>query len=174
MGDKKIFIYYLHQGDNIPFYIGKTTNEKERRSAHKRKYGANTQLEILQEVDKDSWKKWETYFIQQYKEKGYMLKNKNQGGGGCDKHSLETRKLISKKTTGLKRSKETRERMSKAQKGKPRNLPSNHGELISKAKKGIPNPKLREARLGKPHPKKVGKCFAFQRKMCILKHTHQL
>ena len=32
-------IYYLHQGDNIPFYVGKTNlTLKERLNSHKKKF----------------------------------------------------------------------------------------------------------------------------------------
>ena len=41
-------IYYLHNGDNIPFYIGKTKNKNLHRNyQHKYTYGNNTILEIL-------------------------------------------------------------------------------------------------------------------------------
>ena len=32
-------IYYLHFGDNIPFYVGKTRNEYHRLVSHKKTFG---------------------------------------------------------------------------------------------------------------------------------------
>jgi len=79
---RNVKIYYLHRGDNIPFYIGKTNNLEDRLKSHKKKYGG-IEIKVIREV-KD-WKKWERYYIKKYKVLGYHLENKNSGGGGPSK-----------------------------------------------------------------------------------------
>jgi hypothetical protein len=158
---ENIFIYYLHHGDNQPFYIGKTKSLKTRLSSHKRKFGKNIQICELTIVKQNEWKFWETYYINLYKEKGYNLKNNNTGGGGCNKQSEYSKQLIRKKLTGRYYPKEWSIKQSMSTKGKSKNHPLDRGENISKAKKGIPNPKLKEARTGKPHPKKGWKIKQF-------------
>jgi len=75
-------IYYLHKGNNIPFYIGKTISERNRKYNHKNKFGKNTILEIIDEVPTEEWKYWEEFYILLFKSWGFNLKNKNNGGGG--------------------------------------------------------------------------------------------
>jgi hypothetical protein len=93
-------IYYCHKGDFIPFYVGKTINEKEREKWHKREYGEDTQMEIISEVI--NWKKWEVFYIKEFKKLGFKLKNIHKGGGGSGPMSKETRALISKNKTGIR------------------------------------------------------------------------
>lgn len=161
-GKQKINIYYLHKNNNIPFYIGKTKNNlKIRIKSHKRKFGADIQIKLIEQVDSEDWKFWESYWIEQFQQWGFILENKNQGGGGCISHSSKSKSIISDKLKQREYKQEWKENLSKSIKGKKRNMPDNYGEIISKAKKGIPNPKLREARLGKPHPKKSWKILCF-------------
>lgn len=75
-------INYLHRGDNIPFYIGKTISEKDRKSHHRNKLGKNVILEIIDEVPTDEWKYWEEFYILLFKQWGFKLENKNNGGCG--------------------------------------------------------------------------------------------
>ena len=75
-------IYYLHKGDNIPFYIGKMISEKNRKSEHKNNLGKHIKLEIIDEVPTNEWKYWEAFYIFLFKSWGYILTNKNNGGGG--------------------------------------------------------------------------------------------
>lgn len=75
-------IYYLHKGDNVPFYIGKTTSEKDRKSQHRNTFGKDTILEIIDEVPTQEWKFWEEFYISLFKQWDFKLTNKNNGGGG--------------------------------------------------------------------------------------------
>jgi hypothetical protein len=75
-------IYYLHKGDNIPFYIGKTINPKDRKYQHKNTFGKDTILEEIDEVPTDNWLFWETFYISLFKSWGFNLQNQNNGGGG--------------------------------------------------------------------------------------------
>jgi len=92
----EISIYYLHKGDNIPFYVGKTKNLKNRISGHKIKYGLDTFIEELEVVIKEDTKFAENYWIDQLKSWGFNLTNQNKGGGGLESHTLKTKLKISK------------------------------------------------------------------------------
>lgn len=56
---EQTIIYYLHKGDDIPFYVGKTINLKSRLKGHKRKFGKDIQLEEMDFVETSDWKFWE-------------------------------------------------------------------------------------------------------------------
>ena len=93
---KNIFIYYLHLGDHVPFYIGKTkTSLSKRIYNHRRTFGNDIHIELLDIIKQNEWKFWETYWIEQIKCWGFTLKNKNNGGGGVPYHTKETRNKIS-------------------------------------------------------------------------------
>jgi hypothetical protein len=97
MDTKFTYIYFLHNGNNIPFYIGKSINKNLHRSyQHKKTYGKNTILEIVDIVETKNWKFWESYWIEQFKQWGFDLKNKNNGGGGPLKYSEHSKQLKSK------------------------------------------------------------------------------
>jgi len=90
------YIYLLHRGDNIPFYIGKSINSNLHRSyQHKKTYGKETVIEIIDVVNSKDWKFWESYWIEQFKCWGFKLENKNNGGGGPIKYSEYSRQLKS-------------------------------------------------------------------------------
>lgn len=117
-------IYFLHKGDNIPFYVGETSQPLTYRlSHHKRKLGFKLYIELIEEVE--DWRFWETYWIQQFKAWGYKLTNKNAGGGGCEKgiskHTLESRKKIGLSRKGKPLSNETKLKQSISNKGISRN-----------------------------------------------------
>jgi hypothetical protein len=117
-------IYFLHDGNNIPFYVGETSQPlKYRLSHHKRKLGNKIHIELIEEVE--DWRFWETYWIQQFKVWGYKLTNKNNGGGGCEKgiskHTIESRKKIGASKIGKILSNETKLKQSISNKGISRN-----------------------------------------------------
>ena len=87
------FIYILYDKHDIPFYIGKSISVKNRLYVHKLKYGNDIQMEILDIVY--DWKFWESFYISLYKSWGFILKNKNKGGGGLTYHTTETKNKIS-------------------------------------------------------------------------------
>lgn len=92
------YIYLLHNGDNIPFYIGKSINVRLHRSyQHKKTFGKNTVLEIIDEVPTDEWLFWERFWIEQIKQWGFKLKNKNNGGGGSTILSESVKQIKSEK-----------------------------------------------------------------------------
>jgi predicted GIY-YIG superfamily endonuclease len=96
-----IKIYYLEDNNGV-FYIGKTKNTLPYRlSAHKFQFKnkgiSNIKIYLLEEVKINEWKQWECYWIEQFKQWGFNLINKNNGGGGPLTHSSETIKKITSK-----------------------------------------------------------------------------
>jgi hypothetical protein len=73
----------------------------------------------------------------------------------------DSKHLISQSLKGRKVTEETKKKISKSNSRKSKNMPPNYAEIISKAKKGKPNPKLSKSRKGKPHPKKSWKVDQF-------------
>lgn len=80
--EKPCYIYFLHKGDGVPFYLGKTNNVKDRFYKHRKNFGLLTQLEILDIVNVAEWKFWERYWVSQFLAWGFNLLNKNFGGNG--------------------------------------------------------------------------------------------
>jgi hypothetical protein len=97
----RVFIYSLER-NNIPFYIGKTKNPKSRKADWLREYKDSISFNIIDEVNKENWKFWECYWVEQLKGWGFDLINKNKGGGGLEKHSDEVIELIRKQKIGKK------------------------------------------------------------------------
>jgi hypothetical protein len=90
---KKYYIYTLSE-NNLIFYIGKTINLDKRLANHKITYGKNIVLEILEETY--DWKTDEKFWIEQFIQWGFKLKNKNNGGGGRDFQTDEIKHKIVK------------------------------------------------------------------------------
>jgi len=123
-------IYYLHLGDNVPFYVGKTKNEYYRLANHKKTFGDNIHIKIISEVL--NWRKWEKYYIEKFKNQGYSLQNKNNGGGGPEEWTKESiQKIKSHPTRGKKISKSNKGK-SKSHKGKP--FTEEHKQKIKKTR----------------------------------------
>jgi hypothetical protein len=77
------YIYELSK-NGVPFYIGKTISHVVRKHYHELTYGKDIVFTIIDEVqgDKSKWKPLEMYWINQYQQWGFILENKNEGGGG--------------------------------------------------------------------------------------------
>ena len=156
-----IAIYKLIR-NNIPFYIGKSSNPKQRLYAHRLKYGTDVDMKILEVVKDEDWKSRESYWINEHK--SYKLLNKNEGGGGPKtgtrtKESIEgfkeKRKTWSRK--GIPQPKTYKKRIQMALKGVPK--PEGFGDMVSEVRKGVPKPegfgaKISAKTKGKPHQKK--------------------
>jgi len=159
----KIAIYYLHKGDNIPFYVGKTNNPYRRSISHKYLQQEYVCLEIIDEILEENWKFWECYWIEQFRQWGFVLKNKNEGGGGLSNLTEEHIKKLKKPKTEI-----AKRNMSEGKKGHPM-YTEEWKQNISKSKKGIPNPKLSISRKGKPHPKKSMKVLQYDKNLNFIK-----
>lgn len=85
---------YILERNNIPFYVGKTKNVIRRINKHYINFGENISIIIIDEVNEQEWKFWEKYWIEQFKQWGFKLENKNKGGGGPTKWTQEQKDLI--------------------------------------------------------------------------------
>lgn len=133
-------IYYLHRGDNVPFYIGKTIEVDKRENKHKKTFGDDVLLEILDEIPTKEWLFWECHYIHLFLSWGFSLVNvRKNGGGGVDFHSDITKYKISESNKGKIISEETKNKMSESGKGKPRPKPEGFGDKISKLRKNQPS-----------------------------------
>jgi hypothetical protein len=139
-----VFIYYLHRGNNVPFYIGKTVNLLDRLREHKNIKG-KCFIEVLEEVQINEWIEKEKFYIKKYIDLGYMLINQNLGGGGSKigtkKHTKESKEKLKTSRLGKKLSEETKnkiytidrnKKISESLKG--RIFHKEHLEKLSKAK----------------------------------------
>ena len=130
-----MFIYLIEniEHNSSTIYIGKTkeSNLKNRKYNHKYKYGKQISFLIIDEVDsleKIKWKNLESYWIEQFRQWGFNVINKNKGGGGPNyfnedskiklKNSLKgrvvseyTKQKISKSLKGIKKSQEHRDKI---------------------------------------------------------------
>ena len=79
------YIYELSRG-GIPFYIGKTTVIKQRKNIHENTYGKSISFNVIDSIpgDKTQWIPLEIYWIEQYRQWGFDLVNKNKGGSGSE------------------------------------------------------------------------------------------
>jgi hypothetical protein len=145
----KTIIYYLHRGDKLPFYVGKTKNlPKKREKSHQKRL--NDSSIILETIDSvDDWRYWEKHYIILFRNLGYPLINKNSGGGGSEIVKESTKQKISQSNKGTIHPIEGR--ISTSNKLKGRKLPPEQVEKIRLAKTGKPNPKK-----GKPDGPKPG------------------
>lgn len=116
-------IYYLYKSDGIPFYIGKTNEINWRKQSHKRTYGFDTVLEVIDEVPISEWKFWETHYISLFRSWGFKLENKNNGGGGSTNiiFSDERNKKVSQNNKGKILTVEHKNNISRANIGISRN-----------------------------------------------------
>jgi hypothetical protein len=114
----KTSIYYLHKGDEIPFYIGKSISVNRRFNEHKCIFGNKIFLVIIDEVPTFEWKFWEKHYISLYKSWGFKLENKNNGGGGLLNQNQNTKLLISNSLKNIPKNQETINKMKQAKLGK--------------------------------------------------------
>lgn len=137
-----IKIYYLEL-NGVPYYIGKTKGKLSYRFfSHEHKV-ENSTINLLDEIPDNGWRFWESWYIELFKSWGFVLTNKNNGGGGPDNTNEETRqKIINHPTRG--------NQISKSLLGKSKH--KDFGKNISKITKGKPKPlRTRE------HSNKLGK-----------------
>lgn len=156
-----IKIYYLHKGDDIPFYIGYTKHLKNRLNDHRRKKGNEVEMiEIDECLEKDK-KLIETMYIQLFKSWGFQLENKNGGGGGPSFQNEESIlkyknwRKDKKPMLGKKQSEETKKRKSDALKGKPK--PEGFGDMMREVRLGVPKPKGFGDKISKANKGKASK-----------------
>lgn len=144
----KIEIYLVENIDNNPnkVYIGKTKLSKRREKNHKDRFGKQILFSVIDEMDTDikqEWKDLESYWIEQFKQWGFELVNKNKGGGGPETHTNSVRQKLREVNLGntFRRGKsqteEAKRKISEARKGLK--LTQQTKQKMSLAHKGIPN-----------------------------------
>lgn len=126
----KCHIYYLCYDNGIPFYVGKTKNPSERFYYHRRKYGLEVKLKVIDVVPLKEWKFWEQYWISQFRTWEYLLENKNNGGNGPT--SLTPEQILKIKNSRLS----VNPKLSKQRKGY--SYPQTRNQKISNSMKGHP------------------------------------
>jgi hypothetical protein len=153
-GIKTVKIYYLHSGNNIPFYVGKTIKPKNRLKQHIFNKGEFMEMVVLEEITETEWKFWESYWIEQFIQWGFILENKNKGGGGPlagipkpvgfgmgRVHSEYTKQKIGQSNKnnigplGIKRKESTKQKISQSN-SKPK--PDGFGNKIKEIKTNTP------------------------------------
>jgi len=79
---EKTIIYAYIQKTNA--YVGKTKNPGDRKSYHKTRFKGweYKELDEVFSFNKVEWKPLESYWIEQFRQWGFTLENKNKGGGG--------------------------------------------------------------------------------------------
>jgi hypothetical protein len=96
----KITYIYLIELSQDKVYIGKTVNPISRKYGHMLNYGHDIKYHIIDEIlsiDSKDWKPLESYWIEQFKQWGFIVLNKNKGGGGPSKKSPKSiQKVVEK------------------------------------------------------------------------------
>ena len=141
---------YIIEKNNVPIYVGKTKdNFNVRLFHHRKKYGADVTWFFIDEVE--DWKFWEKFYIELFKNWGFILQNKNKGGGGPSYHTDDIKNIIKQKKTGtkydmtedgknnkseklsgLKRSNETKQKIKESKTNHSCYLDKSRNEKISK------------------------------------------
>jgi len=134
----KIYLVENCYGDSNKVYIGKTKNS--RYSSHKKKFGKNITYTIIDEVNtlnSKNWKPLESFWIEQFKQWGFILMNKNKGGGGCSFHSEFIKKTMRKPKLNKENYSYPKTKAWKDSiKGTTKNHPLSRNQSISNSMKG--------------------------------------
>ena len=97
----KIYLITNCYGNPNKVYIGKTINCRKYR--HKQQFGSQITYNVIDEInslDSKDWKPLECYWIEQFRQWGFDLQNKNKGGGGSSFFTQVSKNKISKNRTG--------------------------------------------------------------------------
>lgn len=135
--NKMTYIYLIENcyGKSNNVYIGKCTHPNTRKSQHIKKYGSNlifTIIDNINSLSKYDWKPLESYWIQQFRQWGFNVLNKNDGGGGPSFRSQEFIDRLRANRIGTKHTSETRSKMSVSN-SKPK--PDGFGDKLKKPNK---------------------------------------
>jgi hypothetical protein len=120
----KIYLVENIEPGTNKVYIGKTKGNW-RKTQHQSKYGLQIQYTIIDEIDsfnKDDWKPLEIKWIKHYKDLGYIVLNKNKGGGGLLFHTEESKQKIKNKKIGTFHSEQTKQKIGDAHLGLKYNI----------------------------------------------------
>lgn len=151
-------IYYFFDDNKVPFYVGMTKDFNQRIRNHLCSLNNMSRLPVYNKVRKlikdtnlifekdiiksielcdiDKLEEKEISHIKLLKEAGNKLKNLTNGGKGTQGWGKPLHIKAASKRLGLKRSEETRKRMSEASKGKKKS--DEHKKALSEAWKTRP------------------------------------
>lgn len=132
---------YILERNNIPFYVGKTLQEvKDRYYTHGDKK-VDSEIVEIDCVGDDEWRFWESWYIGLLKSWGFVLENKNNGGGGRGPGWVSPPERNAKIKVSLQNhsqyyTNEVKEKISKGNKGKSKPFTKEHqlNMLIAKRK----------------------------------------
>jgi hypothetical protein len=123
----KTYIYLIENcfGDSNKIYIGKTITPEIRKQVHKKSYGNDITFIIIDEIDslnKKDWKPLECYWIEQFRQWGFDILNKNKGGSGLSFLTEEQRINLRvpkkyKQNFSYPKSEEQKQKISKSKTG---------------------------------------------------------
>jgi len=119
----KIYLVTNCFGDPNKVYIGKEKYPKigKRIYKHKITFGEDIIFSYIDECegwDSKNWKSLECFWIEQFKQWGFNIQNKNNGGGGPIYYSKDQKEKMSKSHIGFKHSEETKDKIRQFRKGK--------------------------------------------------------
>lgn len=122
MINRQIHIYFLHYGDGVPVYIGKTTNLGRRRMAHSTERKTKIFIEKIDLVNEKDWKFWEEFYISLFKSWGFILENKTDKGRGPENNRQVTwgDKIKESKKGHSMFNEDWKQKISDSLKGRPR------------------------------------------------------
>jgi hypothetical protein len=95
-------IYFIHNGDGVPLYVGKTVNLENRLKLHKHQKSHFTHIELIESIPSNEWKFWEEFYIDLFYSWGFRLENKTRSGRGCGARPCKWGDKISKAMKGKK------------------------------------------------------------------------
>jgi hypothetical protein len=142
-------IYLVTNCYNEPnsIYIGKTINSREK--SHRMKFGNQiiyTYIDCIYSLDRKKWGPLESYWIEQFRQWGFKILNKNKGGSGPSCHTKETKMLLRTINEGRIMTQTHKQNIGKSLTGIPKPLgfgvkPDGFGEKVSKSHIGLLKPK---------------------------------
>jgi hypothetical protein len=93
-----MYYIYILLKNNIPFYVGKTNNPTTRKNKHKIKFGKNIELLVIDNADNETWRELEEFYIQLFRNWGFILENGFKGGGGASYWTESQKQNLIRKT----------------------------------------------------------------------------
>jgi hypothetical protein len=134
---------YILERNGIPYYVGKTIQSlQERLYTHKGNRKNDSIIEI-DNVDESEWEFWESHYIFLYRSWGFILENKNFGGGGREsgwESTTERNQKISQNRKG--KGLGPNPKISEKNKGKSRPFTEDHRKNMEIAKRKQAKPIL--------------------------------
>jgi hypothetical protein len=122
------WVIYLIRFSDGSGYVGATKEIKRRIKEHRRTFGKDLAVEILEKGSSIDWRDAEYFWIEKLRRSGFQLRNKTSGRNGVQSLTPESRLKISLLQRGKIVSPETRARIGRAQKGVAKSF-SAEGEI---------------------------------------------